>query len=40
MMMSLPRLRGSRDLSPYSSLAESADKDEGVVIIITTKNTP
>ena len=39
-MMSLPRLRGSRDLSPYSSSAEWADEDEDVVLIISTKNTP
>ena len=36
-MMSLPRLRDSRDLSSYSSSAEWTDKDEGVVIMISTK---
>ena len=35
--MSLPRLRSSRDLSPYSSYAEWADEEGGVVIIISTK---
>ena len=39
-MMFLPRLRDSWDFSPYSSSAEWADEDEGIVIIIFTKNTP
>ena len=39
-MTSIPRLRGSRDLSPYSSSTMWADEDEGVMIIISTKNTP
>ncbi|MPC46431.1 hypothetical protein E2C01_040151 [Portunus trituberculatus] len=31
-MMSFPRLRDSRDFSPYSSFAEWADKDKDVVV--------
>ena len=38
-MMALPRLRGNRDLSRFASSTEWADRDEGVVIIISIKNT-
>ena len=41
-MMPLPRLRHSRDFSPYSYSAELADEDASqcVMIIISTKNKP
>ena len=39
-MMFLPRMRGSRDLRPYSSSTEWADENGGFMMIISTKNTP
>ena len=39
-MMSLLRLRCSRDLSPNSSSTEWTDENKGVMIIVSTKNTP